>query len=320
MALKVVVIGTGFGRYLVAPAFQDVGCAVTVVSPRDAAGVRAAVEAPCDLVSVHSPPFMHLEHVKLAAERGRLVLCDKPFGRNAAEARAMADAAARAGVPDYLNFEFRCDPIRQKLKALLDEGAIGAPQHVSWTMYTARGRDRPHGWLFEAETGGGWIGAFGSHVIDALRWLFGEIAEVGGRTRTEVKLRADRQTGAMRPCTAEDAFTAWLRLQNGVTVALDTAFAAALDVPERITVFGSEGVLQIGAGRQLSLLRPGRQPVQHDFSNSETDPHLPAMRIWAEAVRAAVAEGRKTGPDFQDGLACAQVLDRLRTASADRPA
>jgi predicted dehydrogenase len=314
--MKVVVIGTGFGDQLAAPAFREAGCEVQVVSPRDPAAVKAAVEAPCDLVSIHSPPFMHLDHVTLATSNGRHVLCDKPFGRNADEARQMVEAAARAGVLSFLNFEFRSDPVRLKLKSMLDEGAIGEPVHVSWTMHTSRGRDRAHGWLFDRGLGGGWIGAFGSHVIDALRWLFGDIAEVDCRTRTEVKQRRDRSDPkVLHPCTAEDAFTAWFRAERGVTVSIDTAFAASLNVPEQITVFGPEGALQTRMGTDVVLLGPKGEAERHTFRQGETDPHLPAMRFWAAKVCEAVAQGCQLTPSFAEGLAAAAVMDRMRAAA-----
>lgn len=313
MSLKVVVIGTGFGRHTAAPAYEAAGCEVTLVSPRDSAGVRAAVEAPCDIVSVHSPPFMHLEHVRLATENGRAILCDKPFGRNADEARQMVELAEAAGVLNFLNFEFRRDPLRIKLKSLIDEGAIGAVQHVTWTSHMDRGRYRPQGWLFEKETGGGWIGAYGSHVVDALRWMFGEVAEATGHLRTEVKQRPDRERPEItHSCTAEDAFTAWARTESGVTVSIDTAFCAAASTPERFVVFGDKGALQVSAAKELALLRPDQATERHTFREGETDPHKPGIDLWVAEICKAVAEGRQLTPDFRDGLACAKVLDRLR--------
>ena len=65
--MKVVVIGTGFGARVVAPAFAAAdGCEVVeVVSPRDSDAIATAVaRTDVDLVSVHSPPFLHAEHVR----------------------------------------------------------------------------------------------------------------------------------------------------------------------------------------------------------------------------------------------------------------
>ena len=60
---------------------------VYVVSPRDEDAVRVlfARRPDVDLVSVHSPPFLHaLLTVGFALDAGHAVLCDKPFGRNVA--------------------------------------------------------------------------------------------------------------------------------------------------------------------------------------------------------------------------------------------
>ena len=75
--MKVVVIGTGFGARVVAPAFAGTdGCEVVdVVSPRDDAAIKVATARPdVDLVSVHSPPFMHAQHVRAALGAGKAVL------------------------------------------------------------------------------------------------------------------------------------------------------------------------------------------------------------------------------------------------------
>ena len=61
--MKVAVIGTGFGKHAAAPAYAGLGFDVEVVSPRDEDAVKAVLASDADLISVHSPPFLHLEHV-----------------------------------------------------------------------------------------------------------------------------------------------------------------------------------------------------------------------------------------------------------------
>ena len=155
--LRALIIGTGFGANVVAGVYRELGMTVEVVSPRDADAVRAAVRRPADFVSIHSPPFLHAEHVALALAEGRDVICDKPFGRSATQARAMLDAAQTAGVLHFVNFEFRHDPARAALRALLHGGAIGALRHIHWFACNAGSRQplRPHGWLFDRDLAGG---------------------------------------------------------------------------------------------------------------------------------------------------------------------
>ena len=169
---------------------------------------------------------------------------------------------------------------------------------------------RPHGWLFERDLGGGWVGAFGSHAVDFVRWVFGEIVEAEADLRIEVDQRPDA-TGELRPVDAEDGFSAWLRTDRGVSVAIDSSFACAATYAPRLVVNGTEGVLECVADSRLTLQRDGgtRDVVAVD---NGADPHVEPMRRWAEVVRDAVRDHRQVEPSFSDGLACDQVLDQLR--------
>jgi predicted dehydrogenase len=312
--MRVALIGTGFGARIVAGCYRDAGMAVEIVSPRDGVAVRAACADDVDLVSVHSPPFLHAEHVGIALDHRRDVLCDKPFGVSAVESRAMLARAEGVGGLHFLNFEFRADPSRIAIKRLIDEGAIGAVRHVHWTAFNAGSRVplRRHGWLFDKTRGGGWIGAFGSHVFDALRWLVGEIETVSGETRIDVAERPDADD-VLHPSTAEDAFVARLRFVDGATALVDTAFAAPATLPPRITIFGTDGLIEAIGATEIRVRGSAADRDIH-FEPFDGDPHLPAMRPWAVTVRDAIAARRQIAPNFHDGVACAEVMDRLRAA------
>lgn len=313
--MRVGVIGTGFGARVVAPVFAALdGCEVVeVVTARDVAAVeRMCRRTDLDLVSVHSPPFVHASDVRLAVANGHNVLCDKPFALDGREAEMLLREAEQAKVVHLVNFEFRHHPVRVRIKDLVDAGAIGRPHHVHWAHLSSGSRVplRPHGWLFERGLGGGWVGAFGSHAVDFVRWVFGEIVEAEASLRTEVDQRPDA-TGELRPVDAEDGFSAWLRTDRGVSVAIDSSFACAATYAPRLVVNGTEGVLECVADSRLTLQRDGGTRDVIEVDNG-ADPHLEPMRRWAEVVRDAVRDHHQVEPSFSDGLACDQVLDQLR--------
>ncbi|WP_422744886.1 Gfo/Idh/MocA family protein [Mycobacterium sp. WMMD1722] len=310
--MKVLVIGTGFGKYAAAPAYREIGLDVEIVSPRDDAAVTRALDAGADLVSVHSPPFLHVAHVGAAIERGIPVLCDKPFGRTAAEAEAMRDQAAAAGVPHFLNFEFRLRPSWAEVKRLADAGAIGTPTHLHWTWFGNGLRGRRYGWINDRELGGGWIGAYGSHLIDFTRWLFGsEVAECGGQTRIDDPQHPDRD-GVPHTATAEDAYTAWFRMDNGATAVHDTGFAAAVPTVPRAILMGDAGSIELTADTRLVITRPGQDPETVEFEPPAPRAPDPAVGGHLRAVVEAVRSGTQITPSFDDGVAVATVMDRLR--------
>ena len=328
--MNVVIIGTGFGRYAMAPVYTMLGFDVELVSPRQPGAIDGALASRVDLVSVHSPPFMHQDHVMKAIDRGYPVLCDKPFGLNGIQARAMRDRAHDAGVLHFLNCEFRHNLARSKMKALIDEGAIGDVEHFSITLVSNALRGRNHAWLNDKELGGGWVGAFGSHVVDLLRWLLdSEVADCGGVSRIESRMLPDG-TGGQIACTAEDAFAAWFVMQNGCTASVDTAFSACVPMPRRMTVMGSEAALELVGETTLTLhrapvedrsiarverLRRSQVAAEGELimqvPRAADEPHRPMLIPWLTKVKEALSDGRQISPSFDDGVAIAEVLEKL---------
>jgi predicted dehydrogenase len=322
---RTLIIGTGFGSRVVSGCYEEAGMTVQVVTPRDPKAVQAACAEPFDLVSVHSPPFLHAEHVNLAIDHGHAVLCDKPFGVSSDEARQMLGRAREAGILHLLNFEFRHDPGRRRVKEIIDSGAIGRVVHVNWNFYNSFSRTplRKHGWQFESGRGG-WIRINGTHMIDNIRWLVGEIVEADCRVWNDVTERPDGE-GKLQPSTAEDGFTAMLTTDSGASVVIDTAWAVPGTLPDRWTIVGTEGIIDVTEALEIytpplvrdthiKVVKDGRQEVER-IGPFEGDGHLPAMRPWAVIVREAVAEGRQIDPSFVDGLASAEVIDRLHAAA-----
>ena len=313
-AVRVGVIGTGFGARVVAPVFEATeGCEVVdVVSARDNAAVAELCRRELDLVSVHSPPFLHAEHVRVAVGAGHHVLCDKPFGVHAGEAEEMFELADAGEVVNAVNFEFRHQPARRHAYDLVRSGAIGRVEHVQWT-YTGAVFRRPlreYGWLFDRGRGGGWVGAWGSHAVDTLRWLVGEVRAANARCRITIPERPDRE-GRPHQVDAEDAFTAWLDFDSGASAVLDSSSSAAASVAHRIVITGSDGVIEIVAdAKVVSRLADGTRD-EYVPEEPARDPHLVPMRAWVEKVRDAVREGEPLTPSFADGLACRRVLDRF---------
>ncbi len=319
--MKVAVIGTGFGARVVAPTYAATdGCDVAgVVSARDDAAVAELVRrADVDLVSVHSPPFLHASHVRATLAAGKHVVCDKPFAMHADEAADLESEAAAAGVVALCNFEFRYAPARGIVRDLVAGEVLGAIEHVHWTHLSSGSRVplRRWGWLFERELGGGWIGAWASHAVDTLRYMFGtEIDATDALLRIGVKERPDAD-GVWHRCTAEDGFTASITLRNGATVAVDSSFAASASPAPRLLVCGADAIAEIVADERVVVRRSGRDAETIAVDSDEHDRHTVPMRRFAEVVRDAVSAGDVPPgvPTFADGRACDAVLDDLRAS------
>ena len=219
----------------------------------------------------------------------------------------MRDRASDAGVLDFLNFEFRFNDSWSRLKELADAQTIGAPIHLNWTFFGSGLRGRKYGWINDRERGGGWIGAYGSHLIDFTRFLFGsEVADCGGVTRID---------GSPPEATAEDAYSAWFTMENGCTAVHDTAFAAALPAAPRATLMGSEGSIELIGDTRLVVRRAGAESETIEFPPAPPKAPPPALSTFLGKVAEALRTGTRITPSFDDGLAVARAMDRLRAAS-----
>src|ERR1700680_3600077 len=190
---------------------------------------RAVVQrSDIDLIDVASPNDTHLEIAVAAAKAGKMVLCEKPLGRTAAEGKAMADAVDAAKVPNMVWYNYRRVPAVALLKQLLDEGRFGRIFHYrsqflqDWTI----SQDLPQGgeglWRLDAAVAGsGVTGDLLAHNIDMALWLNCHIPEVTGITEPFVKQRKHSLTAKVEPVGIDDASSFLCRFQNGSTATFE---------------------------------------------------------------------------------------------------
>ena len=149
----------------------------------------------------------------------------------------------------------------QRLRDLVLEGGVGAVEHVQWNSFAGIwGPERQYGWSFDASLGGGWLHVHGSHNIDFIRWTFGEVTHAAGEVRTTIKQRPGAD-GSRHECTGEDGFIVRLQTDRGASVLFDATATAPVDVPVRVTVVGSDGVLEMLSENVHEMSR--RLPVAH---------------------------------------------------------
>src|SRR5215831_12564526 len=175
-----------------------------------------------DLIDIASPNDTHAEMAIAAAKAGKMVMCEKPLGRDATEAKAITEAAESSKVPNMVWYNYRRVPAVTLIKSLLDEGRFGKIFHYrakflqDWTISS----DLPQGgeglWRLDlAVAGSGVTGDLLAHNIDTAIWLNGPIAEVVAMTETFIKERTHNLTGRVEPVGIDDASAFLCRFENG---------------------------------------------------------------------------------------------------------
>lgn len=175
-----------------------------------------------DLIDIASPNDTHHDIAIAAAQAGKMVMCEKPLGRNAAESAQMVEAVEKAGVANMVWYNYRRVPAVTLAKQLIDEGKLGRIFHYrakflqDWTISA----DLPQGgeglWRLDVDVAGsGVTGDLLAHCIDTAIWLNGGIDSVTGMTETFVKERMHNLTGKVESVGIDDASLFLARFDNG---------------------------------------------------------------------------------------------------------
>lgn len=204
--------------------------------PHHTTDMEAAIAHPdTDVVIVALPNHLHVDAVERVAAAGKAVLCTKPLGRNAEEARRMLDAVERAGVFHGYLEDLVYPPKTLKALESVRRGAVG---RVLWTR-SRETHPGPHSaWFWDVEqSGGGAIIDLGCHCIEIGRNYIGKDVRP-----VEVMCWADTQ---VHPIAAEDSAIGLVRYASGAVSQFEVSWAFRGGMDLRDEVSGTEGTIWI---------------------------------------------------------------------------
>ncbi|MCP1470407.1 putative dehydrogenase [Sphingobium sp. OAS761] len=355
-----VVVGTGFGLFTHVRALRDAGFQVHAIvgRNRERTAQRAAPlgiplasddleqvladEPAIRLVTVATPPHAHYTPVMQAIAAGRAVMCEKPFARDLTQAREMLAAAEQAGVVHALGAEFRFDSAQALLRRVVKDGMIGDPLMFS-RLYQqpGEGEDEPLAdWWTDVAQGGGFLGAFGTHMIDQVLSTIGPIRVVSAILH---KLTTTRPS-----MTSDDYYNVQFIAENGCRGVIEAAMSfpgpfvmatkvagsagaawiqsgAAFGDPEEVWVRDPEGARQIAMPSEL--VNPAPEPfaikelIQTEMDRWHTQgfdvaPYAKLFGQMKARMLGRPAPLPDPGGDFRDAAAGQAVLDACRLSAA----
>ncbi|MEU0114434.1 Gfo/Idh/MocA family oxidoreductase [Streptomyces bobili] len=266
-------------------------------------------------VSITAPNFLHREIGVAMAGAGKHIWIEKPVGLTAGDARAVADAVAKAGVQGTVGFNYRNAPAVEAARDLIAAGDIGAATHVRIRLFSdyAAHPDGALTWRYERERGGsGVLGDLASHGADLARFLLGEITSLTADTAVFVPERA-RPTGTTAghtlatggepgPVENEDYVSALLKFASGARGVLE---ACRVSVGEQnsygFEVHGTRGAVFWDFRRMNELA----------VSHGTTYQDQPVSTVY-------VGPGAGEFGAFQPGAANAMGYDDLKVIEAYR--
>jgi D-apiose dehydrogenase len=250
--------------------------------PRAYADARAMLEAGgLDAVDVAAPRAAHVELVRLAADRGLPILCQKPLAPTLAEAQALVLAVdGRARLMVHENWRFRA--YYREAAAWLRSGAIGQPFAARLDLVTSgtlpdaagrfpalerqpfmRGEDR----MLVAEVL--------IHHLDTLRMLLGPLRVAACTTSRTCPDLAGEDTALIQLAGASG-----VAVQVFATLAAHGAPPAA---PDRLEILGPDGAIRL-QGSELSMTGRATRRRTFDLAATYEDSYAAAIAHFIDRL------------------------------------
>jgi predicted dehydrogenase len=311
--LKGVMIGAGrFARFQ-AEAWRRVESA-QIAAVADAApgraeefserfGIARAYQDATEMLERERPDFVdivtradsHLELVKLAAQCGASVICQKPMAPSREECVAMVNVCADANVRLLIHENWRWQPWYREIKRLLDQGAVGRPFYAGFVMRNSDGRGaepytaQPYFREMERLL----VYEMVVHFIDTFRFLLGEF--------TSVFCRMGRVNPGVK---GEDCTLIHFDFENGARGLIDanriSGPARREPISEELIVEGDRGKIRLARDCRIWLDDYGDAERPHDYA-------FPAQGYRGDSVRAAQ----------RHFLSCLQTAERCESEGED---
>ena len=246
-----------------------------------------------DAVIISTPPNSHPEIAMYFMNRGIHVLCEKPLCLSVAEAKQMIETAEKMNIVFTMATKFRyCEDV-VKAKAILASGVLGEVVQFE-NAFTAK-VDMSKRWNSNKEVaGGGVLIDNGTHSVDIIRYFLGAITDI-----------LALETSGTQNLTVDENVKMLAKTANGVAASVDLTWGINKELPNFISVYGTNGTLHIGW--RESKYKLNSSPDWNVFGKGYDK--VQAFRSKIENFRNAIVDGEELLTKPADALASVEVIE-----------
>lgn len=277
-------------------------------------------DAEVDAVYIAVPNAFHAEMARQALAANKHTILDKPFAMNITQAQSVAEAARATDRVFMVGMNQRFERTTQKMKKLVQSGALGDVYHAKAYWRRRSGIPRLGSWFTHREvSGGGALLDIGIHMLDAALYMMGNFrpVTVTGATYTRFGNRGLGEGGwgaserEFEGFDVDDFATALIRLEGDVTVTLDASWALLQEDGNRMEVelYGTEAG---GAAYGDRLVKMGEGPGEYVVIQSPSVPELiyPHMSRFHNFINTILGTEQPC-VTLDESLAVQRILDGI---------
>lgn len=231
-------------------------------------------------IYIATPPSTHATYAIMAMKSGKAVYVEKPMASNYEDCCRINRIAETTGVPCFVAYYRRYLPYFQKVKQLVEEGAVGKVVNVQ-IRFAVPPRDLDYNstnlpWRVQADiAGGGYFYDLAPHQLDLLQEMFGPIIEAEG-------MKANR--GGLYK--TEDSVSACFKFDNGLPGSGSWCFVAHESAKEdRIDIIGDKGSISFSVFTYQPIVLQNEEGRQEFKVPNPPYVQLPLIRLVVEHLQ-----------------------------------
>lgn len=274
-----------------------------------------------DVIAIYTPDKFHAEHIKLALQHGKHVVCTKPLIDDLSKAEELLALQKQTGKKVFVGQSSRFFEPMKRQRADYEAGAIGELVTVESYYHADHRWFLGKGWSLEKAFK--WLYGGLSHPVDFIRWYLPEIEEVMGYGM----LSPNGKAGGLQN---EDTMHFIFKAKDGRIARVSGVYSGPVQPVDRDSEMscilrGTEGCSQ---GDYMDLRyaitdRTGEEKLitwehklKHYFRFEGKSHHAGEYQNYLEYFADSIEQGFAAYPDLQEGIGTIAVLKAMEQSLA----
>ena len=287
-------------------------------------------------IIIATPPAPRFELALQAIKAGKHLLLEKPIGLNADEVIELQRNALKRNLRIAVDYEYRAVPLFIQAKRIISQQKIDEPYFIKldWLMSSRADPDRPWNWYSDTNSGGGVLGALGTHAFDMIHWLIGPTHSLSAINSTSIKERVCPQSKTIKEVTSEDVSISQLQIKsiynNLIPVQVNLSAVTKQSRGFSLEIYGKNGTLILSSDNQKDYVHGFGLWFSYKgdvLKNIQPDSDISFTKIWTDGRIAPVAriqswwaqsikEGIPVVPGLVEGLLSQKVCDKVKESNS----
>ena len=333
--IKFGIIGTGFGARVMLPCLNYIDGINVIVLANTKGEVEKEIldnykemeicdvdeifnKSDIDAICIETPPVTHNHLIKKSIDRKIPIICEKPFVLNEDDAATIINKVEETKIFACINHQLRFHPNIIKLRKLIQGGELGMIRHVELNHHSSQKFNVTNfnDWWFNESSGGGQLNALGSHFIDLVIYLFGDISKVYGNLESYYENKSK---------LTENYCSLFLKLNNGISCNITSSSATSSDIGLNLLVSGSKKKVIMSNFNKLTLFNDQENVLGEDISTHDSllGKEIIGLNPWRTSLVYHLSHIRDVlqnnvdygGCTFKDGLKVLKVINAVKLSN-----